>query len=41
MAELEEEEALGWKVHLKGFENNPLKLPQGVRWRGLHLLSPP
>lgn len=34
MAELEEE-ALIWKVHLKGFGTNPLKLPQGVRWRGL------
>lgn len=40
MAELEEE-ALRWKVHLKGFGTNPLKLPQGVRWRGLHLHFPP
>lgn len=33
MAELEEE-ALGWK---EGFGTNPLKLPQGVRRRGLRL----
>ena len=39
MAETEEE-ALRWKVHLKGFGNNPLKLPQGIRWNGLHLASP-
>lgn len=39
MAETEEE-ALRWKVHLKGFGNNPLKLPQGIRWNGLHLDSP-
>lgn len=39
MAETEEE-ALRWKVHLKGFGNNPLKLPQGIGWNGLHLDSP-
>lgn len=39
MAETEEE-ALRWKVHLKGFGNNPLKLPQGIWWNGLHLYSP-
>lgn len=40
MAEMEKE-ALRWKVHLKGFGNNPLKLPQGIRWKWLHLGSPP
>lgn len=35
-----EEEALRWKVHLKGFGNNPLKLPQGIGLNGLHLDSP-